>query len=53
VLTGLHAGDRVIVDGVTKVAPGQPVTIVPGAMQPPAGNAPGKGTASAGPAAAR
>ncbi len=28
ILTGLHAGDRVIVDGVLKVVPGRPVKIV-------------------------
>lgn len=28
VLTGLHAGDRVVVDGVLRVVPGQPVKIV-------------------------
>jgi len=28
VLTGLHAGDRVVVDGVLKVVPGRPVKIV-------------------------
>ena len=28
VVTGLHAGDRVVVDGAMKVAPGQPVKIV-------------------------
>ena len=32
ILTGLHAGDRVVVDGVLRVVPGQPVKIVePGA----------------------
>jgi membrane fusion protein (multidrug efflux system) len=32
ILSGLHAGDRVVVDGVLKVVPGQPVKIVePGA----------------------
>ncbi len=32
VLTGLHAGDRVVVDGVLRVVPGQPVKVVePGA----------------------
>ena len=31
-MAGLHAGDRVVVDGVLKVVPGQPVKIVePGA----------------------
>ena len=34
VLTGLHGGDRVVVDGVLKVVPGQPVRIVePGAAK--------------------
>jgi membrane fusion protein (multidrug efflux system) len=34
VLSGLHAGDRVVVDGVLRVAPGQPVKIVePGAAK--------------------
>jgi len=28
ILSGLHAGDRVVVDGVLKVVPGQPVKIV-------------------------
>jgi membrane fusion protein, multidrug efflux system len=28
ILTGLHVGDRVVVDGVLKVVPGQPVKIV-------------------------
>ena len=38
VVQGLHAGDRVVVDGVLKVAPGQPVAIAaPGA--PAAGGA--------------
>jgi membrane fusion protein (multidrug efflux system) len=32
ILTGLHEGDRVVVDGLLKVVPGQPVKIVePGA----------------------
>lgn len=32
IITGLHAGDRVVVDGVLKVVPGQPVKIAePGA----------------------
>ncbi len=32
IVDGLHAGDRVVVDGVLKVVPGKPVTIVaPGA----------------------
>jgi membrane fusion protein (multidrug efflux system) len=48
VLTGLHAGDRVVVDGVLKVAPGRPVTIVePGAGGAKAGEAAGKAAAKA------
>ena len=44
VVTGLHAGDRVVVDGVLRVVPGQPVKVVePG----PAGAA-AKGDAKAG-----
>ena len=36
VLTGLHAGDRVVVDGVLRVVPGQPVKIVePGQLGAP------------------
>jgi membrane fusion protein (multidrug efflux system) len=41
ILTGLHEGDRVVVDGVLRVVPGQPVQIVePGAAKaaPPAGS---------------
>ena len=34
VVGGLHAGDRVVVDGVLKVVPGQPVTIVPPGAPP-------------------
>jgi len=38
VLTGLHAGDRVVVDGVLKVVPGKPVKVsgqgAPGAARP-------------------
>ena len=33
-MTGLHAGDRVVVDGVLKVVPGQPVKIVEPARRP-------------------
>jgi membrane fusion protein (multidrug efflux system) len=41
VVSGLHAGDRVVVDGVLRVVPGAPVTIVePGAAK--AGDAAGK-----------
>jgi len=44
VVTGLYAGDRVVVDGVLRVVPGQPVKVVePG----PAGTA-AKGDAKAG-----
>jgi multidrug efflux pump subunit AcrA (membrane-fusion protein) len=28
ILTGLHAGDRVVTEGTMRVAPGQPVKIV-------------------------
>jgi len=35
IVSGLHAGDRVVVDGALKVVPGQPVKIVePGAAAP-------------------
>ena len=36
--SGLHAGDRVIVEGLAKVVPGAPVTVVdaPAAKVPPA-----------------
>jgi membrane fusion protein (multidrug efflux system) len=47
VLTGLHAGDRVVVDGVLKVVPGQPVKIVePG--EAAAAKAPAKADAAKG-----
>ena len=36
VVQGLHAGDRVVVDGVLKVVPGKPVTIVPTTAETPA-----------------
>jgi membrane fusion protein (multidrug efflux system) len=43
VLTGLHKGDRVVVDGVLKVVPGRPVRIVePGAAGAGAGDGAGK-----------
>lgn len=46
---GLHKGDRVVVDGVLKVAPGRPVKIVePGAGAAGAGEASGKAAAKAG-----
>lgn len=42
VLGGLRGGDRVIVDGVMKTVPGQPVTVVaPAATAPAGGAAPG------------
>ena len=42
VATGLHAGDRVVVDGVLKVVPGRPVKVVePGAAADKAGDAAG------------
>jgi membrane fusion protein (multidrug efflux system) len=48
VLTGLQGGDRVVVDGVMRVVPGQPVKIVepgaPGAEK--AGAAAGKADAA-------
>jgi len=44
VVTGLHAGDRVVVDGVLRVVPGQPVTIV----EPGVAGAAAKGDAKAG-----
>ena len=44
VVTGLHAGDRVVVDGVLRVVPGQPVTIV----EPGVAGSAAKGDAKAG-----
>jgi membrane fusion protein (multidrug efflux system) len=44
ILTGLHAGDRVVVDGVLRVVPGQAVKIV----EPGASGAAAKGDAKAG-----
>jgi len=44
VVSGLHAGDRVVVDGVLRVVPGQPVKIV----EPGAAGAAAKGDAKAG-----
>jgi membrane fusion protein (multidrug efflux system) len=56
VLGGLHAGDRVVVDGVLKVVPGKPVSIVPAAAAagatPGSGPPPSGGTAPAGAAEA-
>jgi membrane fusion protein, multidrug efflux system len=50
ILTGLHAGDRVVVDGVLKVVPGRPVKIVePGAADAAkAGESMGTAAAKAG-----
>ncbi|HMO47461.1 MAG TPA: efflux RND transporter periplasmic adaptor subunit [Rubrivivax sp.] len=46
VLSGLHAGDRVVVDGMLKVVPGQPVKIAaPGAAASAPGGAPEAGAA--------
>jgi membrane fusion protein (multidrug efflux system) len=45
ILSGLHGGDRVVVDGVLKVAPGQPVKVV----GPIADGKSGAGTASSQP----
>jgi len=42
ILGGLLGGDRVVVDGVQKVVPGQPVTIVPPASAIKAADAPKK-----------
>lgn len=36
IVNGLHAGDRVVVDGVLKVVPGKPVKIVEPGAAPPA-----------------
>jgi membrane fusion protein (multidrug efflux system) len=50
VVHGLHAGDRVVVDGVLKVVPGKPVTVVPVSAPAPAGapaaETPGKTSAA-------
>lgn len=40
VVQGLHAGDRVVVDGVLKVVPGQPVAIAASGAPPTGGAAP-------------
>ena len=40
ILQGLRGGDRVVVDGVQRVVPGQPVTITAPAAPAPAGKAP-------------
>jgi len=43
ILSGLHKGDRVVVDGVLKVVPGRPVKVVePGVAGAGAGDAAGK-----------
>jgi membrane fusion protein (multidrug efflux system) len=44
VVSGLHAGDRVVVDGVLRVVPGQPVKIV----EPGVAGAAAKGEPKAG-----
>jgi membrane fusion protein (multidrug efflux system) len=40
ILNGLQAGDRVVVDGVLKVVPGQPVSVAPQGDAAPAAGAP-------------
>ena len=40
ILAGLAQGDRVVIDGVLKVVPGQPVTVVPPGGAAPASGAP-------------
>ena len=45
IVQGLHAGDRVVVDGVLKVVPGKPVTIVPAAGEAPAARTRGRAAA--------
>ena len=51
VAQGLHGGDRVVVDGVLKVVPGKPVTIVPAAGDAPAATPAPAGAAPTAPAA--
>ncbi|MCU0869177.1 MAG: efflux RND transporter periplasmic adaptor subunit [Burkholderiales bacterium] len=53
--TGLAAGDRVVIDGMLKVAPGKPVTIVtaPAGAGAPAAAAAAAPTSASAPAAAR
>lgn len=48
ILGGLTAGERVIVDGLQKVQPGQPVRIAPAAPATPPAAAPGSGTRAPG-----
>ena len=38
--SGLHAGDRIVVEGMLKVVPGQPVQVIPGAASAPAAAGP-------------
>lgn len=45
VMSGLHAGDRVVVEGVLRVIPGQPVRIVEPGGAPAAGSAGNTGAA--------
>jgi membrane fusion protein (multidrug efflux system) len=40
IASGLHAGDRVVVEGMLKVVPGQPVQVIPGAPPAPAAAGP-------------
>jgi membrane fusion protein (multidrug efflux system) len=54
ILTGLHKGDRVVVDGVLKVVPGRPVKIVePGAAGAKPGDGAGKAAQKSGEAAGK
>lgn len=53
ILTGLQAGDRVVVDGLAKVVPGQPVTVAAPGAQQPAATRPGAPTAAATPSPPR
>lgn len=36
ITAGLSAGDRVVINGMARIRPGQPVTPVPGTIEPPA-----------------
>lgn len=53
VLSGLKAGDKVIVDGLQKVQPGQPVTIAKPNRQPPSAQSPSAQNPAAQPKTAR
>ncbi len=53
VMQGLHAGDRVVVDGVLKVVPGKPATIVAAPAAAASGTAPAPAADAKAPAAPR